>query len=164
MQVLILNYNIKTKNNIDTLPNTDIFFINNQSELSMREFEWIDLSSFEKNLQDLQSFSIKNKNTISLKIIVRRNDEKFINYIVKNKKIEQHECDINIMQKNPKTDKKKTLNFDEQLSLFEEYYKIHHKIPEPNEIYKSFKVGVFYMKIINMEENVKVIKNILNEE
>ena len=75
------------------------------------------------------------------------------------------DCSIKITTVSEKKEESaKKFTDEEKMQLFKEYYDNNHKLPDKKEVYKEFKVGLFYESAMKNKNMVSQIDEIINEK
>ena len=168
VKILVLACRIKFKNTVDETKigsfSNDYFEIS-ENEINASIIDWVEQGRFEEQVENLIAFSREIKNKISGDVLVYvRSPNDAINtgkYHITTKEWGFTKCDINISVRKPAKDKPKQLTDPEKLALFREYWQAKHSAPAKNEIYKGFKVGLFYTSAMKNEDLITALKDIM---
>lgn len=58
--------------------------------------------------------------------------------------------------------KKKALKLEDKIALFREYWNRNHRVPNPSEVFKDFKVGAFYKTCLKNSETMEMVNEIVS--
>lgn len=132
------------------------------------KFEWFKQDFFESELDELYEFCRDVKAKVKGNIFLVRkdgDDGEPIQHHVKlgSKEYDFNECSFSISVRKS-GEKRKTLTQDEKVALFKEYWDKKHQIPPPKEVYKDFKLGMFYNQCKKNGDLLQLMENIQNDK
>lgn len=133
-------------------------------------YEWMDCVRFERELENIVSYLKGIKNKIKCDIIAVTKDEVGDSNVFEygNRhykvagKISKEECKIDVKVSKQKGEHHATLTLDDKIRLFREYWEEKHKLPEIKDVYKEFKIGLFYATCIKNKSANDLIEEIIS--
>lgn len=131
-------------------------------------YEWYQREGFDRDLDEMYEYvrdeKLKPKGTIfAVKRESEDDDPQQICIKLDRKGYEYIDCNFNVSMRSDKP-KKKALKLEDKLKLFKEYWQKHHKVPNPGEVYKDFKVGAFYKTCLKNSEVMEQVNEITGEK
>ena len=166
-KVLVLSSKLQFKNSFpsDVISKfSNPLFTLSDNTLEITLFEWYDKDTLDNYLQDAIQFGkqLKNSLTGDLIVSIKNENTQTAKYHVSRNKFIVEDCDVLITTRKH-TEKKKLLTDSEKITLFKEYWDLRHTLPDKNEVYKEFKIGLYYMNLAKNDELFKLINEVIGE-
>lgn len=171
---MILQYDAKLSNSlsVDQVNNYPPLYVQLSVDgLKFNTYEWIDSQRFDNELDKLIKYMRTIKNKIKCELVVVKKDEigDSGEYVMKhgkyriNNKVKFEDCDINIVVKKDGVKSGNKITLEDKIKIFHEYWDEKHKLPDANEIYKDFKIGLFYANCVKNKTTLNMIESIMKE-
>lgn len=134
--------------------------------VSMLVQEWIDKTTFEEELEAIMSTLKRRKLKGHGQIMCRiREGETYGDIVYKvGSKIAIKRCEFSIVVKREKTEAPVALTDEEKLALFRDFWQNKHAIPQKSEVYKDFKIGMYYSTADKSSNTMEAIRGIMADK
>lgn len=141
------------------------FFVVTPERISLFVQDWIDKRTFEEELETIMSISKKYKCKMRGYIMCRiREGDVYGDIAYKiSSKIKLKRCEFSISIKREKSEAAKVLTEEEKLAVFREYWNRKHTIPQKSEVYKDFKIGLYYSTADKSSLTMEALRGIMTE-
>lgn len=128
--------------------------------------EWIDKTMFEEELETILNITKKHKFKAHGQVMCRiREGDLYSDIVYKvGSKIKIKRCELAVCIKREKTDPPKMLTDEEKLAVFREYWQKKHAIPQKSEVYKDFKIGMYYTTADKSSLTMEAIRSIMSDK
>ena len=163
IQEQLIKYNCTIKNNDSVKFETNLFDIFSTRELEQHANSVLDTKLNKQVSTNKKKQSSKPKG--KLEMITAIKDDKgtltFKKYFIDNKSTSLNisECLVNI---NAKSDKQKSLTYEDKVNYLKAWMKQHNKKPQPKDKYKDFDVGSFYKTCIESKAKGEKVEQIVS--
>lgn len=143
---------------------SSMYFDINEDKITIPNIDWFDKNSFEEDLDNLRVFArqIKNKVKGELLVYVKEGDNVYQGrYKLMTNQTLFEQCELNVLVKKQKGEKKETLTESQKLELFKEYWEKKQTVPGKNEVYNGFRVGSFFHTMMKNQNTIELINQIM---